>query len=50
MVDGSLSFNNQLIFISHIAFVDGIIIFGEASLSNIQIIIQIVETFCKASG
>lgn len=46
----ALKFNNQDPHISHMAFADDIVIFGEATLSNIQFMINLVEYFCHFSG
>lgn len=45
-----LTFNNQNINLSHMAFVDDIVLFGEAILDNVQTMLRVVGSFCDLSG
>lgn len=45
----AISFNNHLPMISHTAFANDIVIFGEAYLQNVQYMIRTIEWFCQAS-
>ncbi|CAA7053604.1 unnamed protein product [Microthlaspi erraticum] len=36
--------------LSHICFADDLILFAEASVSQVQVIRKVLETFCSASG
>lgn len=42
-------FNNQEVLLSHMVFANDIVIFGEATLENIQHVLRLVEDFCLAS-
>lgn len=44
------AFNNQTPRITHMSFVDDLVIFGETTFPNLKNMLDTVDWFCKASG